>query len=216
MAKASDNLFPSVLLDEGSAPSNPSAGTQRLFIDSADHQLKRVNSAGTVTTVEGGGGSSLPAPVSFFRASGDLTMPNNNTWDNLASGCGLSATAFDLTIAASAGDVIEFSMSARVIAGADYVFFDFVTVVAGTDTNSFATNGGAHQTGTSGAGLAMVKSSDDLMTQTAWLYTVQAGDVDGGNVTVRPWVRKNGTSAPGTLCASGSSGPMQLNLRRVA
>jgi hypothetical protein len=53
MAKASDNPFPSVLVVEGSAPSSPSAGNQRVFIDTADHKLKRVNSSGTVTTIEG-------------------------------------------------------------------------------------------------------------------------------------------------------------------
>lgn len=54
MAKASDNEFPSLLVKEGSAPSSPAAGDQRVYIDSADHQLKRKNSSGTVTVVEGG------------------------------------------------------------------------------------------------------------------------------------------------------------------
>lgn len=56
MAKGSDNPFPSVLVIEGSAPASPAAGEQRLFIDAADHTVKRVNSAGTVTAVEGSGG----------------------------------------------------------------------------------------------------------------------------------------------------------------
>ena len=54
MTKASDNEYPSLLIKEGAAPSSPAAGDQRLFIDSADHLLKRKNSGGTVTAVGGG------------------------------------------------------------------------------------------------------------------------------------------------------------------
>lgn len=56
MAKASDNKFPKLIVTEGATPSNPASGDQKLFIDTADHKLKRVNSSGTVTTIEGGGG----------------------------------------------------------------------------------------------------------------------------------------------------------------
>lgn len=49
--KASDNQFPSVLLAEGAAPADPPAGTQRLFVDSADHAVKTVDSAGIVHPV---------------------------------------------------------------------------------------------------------------------------------------------------------------------
>lgn len=65
MAKASDNQFPSLLLVEGAAPADPASGDQRLFIDSADHQLKRVNSSGTVTAIEGGGGGGGSASGEF-------------------------------------------------------------------------------------------------------------------------------------------------------
>jgi hypothetical protein len=57
----SDNPYPKVIVVEGSAPASPAAGRQALFIDTADHHLKRKNSGGTVTDLEtgGGGGSSL-------------------------------------------------------------------------------------------------------------------------------------------------------------
>jgi hypothetical protein len=55
MTKAEDNPFPYITLVEGSTPATPSAGRQREFIDSADHKVKRVNSSGAVTTVEGSG-----------------------------------------------------------------------------------------------------------------------------------------------------------------
>jgi len=53
MAKASDNVYPKLIVSEGTAPASPAAGQQKLFVDSADHKLKRKDSAGTVTTVEG-------------------------------------------------------------------------------------------------------------------------------------------------------------------
>lgn len=58
MAIASDNKFPKIIITEGTAPSSPSAGDQKLFIDSSDHKLKRKNSGGSVTTIEGGGAGS--------------------------------------------------------------------------------------------------------------------------------------------------------------
>lgn len=51
--KASDNLFPSVLLVEGTTPASPSASDQRLFVRSSDHVLCLVNSSGVVTPVGG-------------------------------------------------------------------------------------------------------------------------------------------------------------------
>lgn len=53
-----NNLSPYATFVEGTTPASPSAGQQRTFIDSADHKFKRVNSSGTVTTIEGGGGGS--------------------------------------------------------------------------------------------------------------------------------------------------------------
>lgn len=54
MAIGSDNKFPKIIITEGSAPSSPSAGDQKLYIDSADHHLKRKNSSGSVTDLEPG------------------------------------------------------------------------------------------------------------------------------------------------------------------
>lgn len=50
---ASDNPFPSLLITEGSAPSSPASGKQRVFIDSADHLVKVKNSSGTVLPIPG-------------------------------------------------------------------------------------------------------------------------------------------------------------------
>jgi hypothetical protein len=71
MAKASDNQFPKVLITEGAGPSSPASGDQALFIDSADHKLKRKNSSGTVTTIEASGSV---ATDTIWDAKGDLAV----------------------------------------------------------------------------------------------------------------------------------------------
>lgn len=53
MTKASDNAFPSILITEGTEPSAPAAGKQRLYIDSTTHVLMLTNSSGTESAVAG-------------------------------------------------------------------------------------------------------------------------------------------------------------------
>ena len=69
MTKASDNEFPSLLVKEGSAPSSPAAGDQRLYIDTADHKLKRKNSGGSVTTIEGSAGLADEGVFTYLDAT---------------------------------------------------------------------------------------------------------------------------------------------------
>ena len=54
MTKASDNAFPSILITEGTEPSAPAAGKQRLYIDSTTHVLMLTNSSGVESAVGGG------------------------------------------------------------------------------------------------------------------------------------------------------------------
>lgn len=66
---ADDNEFPKVLLIPGSAPTVP-AGTIGLFSDSAaGNALKRVNSSGTVTPIEGGGGAAAFVGCKALRST---------------------------------------------------------------------------------------------------------------------------------------------------
>lgn len=57
MTRASDNAYPSILIEEATEPSAPAAGHQRLYIDSTTHKLKATNSSGTDRTIEGTGNS---------------------------------------------------------------------------------------------------------------------------------------------------------------
>lgn len=78
MTKASDNEFPSLLVKEGTAPSSPAAGDQRVYIDSSDHHLKRKNSSGTVTDIESGSGAT-PATVGCSVYNTTTQSISNNT-----------------------------------------------------------------------------------------------------------------------------------------
>jgi hypothetical protein len=74
----SDNPYPKVIVVEGTAPASPAAGRQALYIDTADHKLKRKNSSGTVTDLEAGGsaltvqdeGSSLATAATTINFTG--------------------------------------------------------------------------------------------------------------------------------------------------
>jgi hypothetical protein len=54
--------------EQGSTPASPSAGDQRIFLDSADHHLKRVDSSGSVTDLEGGGGGTGDVTWAIIQA----------------------------------------------------------------------------------------------------------------------------------------------------
>lgn len=101
MAKASDNVFPKLILSEQTTPAAPSAGQQKLFVDSADHKVKRINSSGTVTTVEGGGsggGSTYPPgsadihPTTPNAKDDEFDGTSTVTW----SATPTAANAFDI------------------------------------------------------------------------------------------------------------------------
>ena len=78
MPKASDNAFPSILITEGTEPSAPAAGKQRLYIDSTSHHLKRTDSSGTDVDLEGGAAAAYISAhgVRAIR-SADLSCGNN-------------------------------------------------------------------------------------------------------------------------------------------
>lgn len=62
--EAQDNPFPSILIREGTEPSAPSAGDQRLYVDSTTHVLMITNSAGIQSAI-GGVTGGVTAGTSF-------------------------------------------------------------------------------------------------------------------------------------------------------
>lgn len=89
MTKASDNLYPGIIIREsandGSDFSNPSPDYRRLFLGE-DGQLHVKDSAGTVTDIGTGGGGAV-ATDSIWDAAGDLAVGSGaNTAAKLAIG----------------------------------------------------------------------------------------------------------------------------------
>jgi len=87
MTKMSDVAIPSLLITEGTEPSAPAAGKQRLYIDSTSHKLKRTDSSGVDVTVEGGvaSGTSFPgspaADDRFYRTdTNKVYFYNGSLW----------------------------------------------------------------------------------------------------------------------------------------
>lgn len=97
MAKASDNVFPKVFFSEV-VPATPAAGTQVVYIDPADHKLKRKDSIGAVTTVEGsssgGSGSGIIALTAYNPATiTTLTTTSQTSVDVDATNLAVTFTA---------------------------------------------------------------------------------------------------------------------------
>ena len=74
--KASDNPFPSLLIEEATEPSAPAAGHQRLYIDSTSHHLSRTDENGDEVDLEAGGGDITTDPA--WAAKGDLIVATGN------------------------------------------------------------------------------------------------------------------------------------------
>jgi hypothetical protein len=178
VTKASDNPYPSLLLVEGAAPADPAAGGQRLFIDSTDHTLKRVDSAGTVTAVESGGGSPVfgtaqhAANITFAPSTG-------GTYQDLC-------TDADVTVAASVGDWLEVALATEIEAANNPTYLDVATRVSGATVNLVAN-------GTNTA-WRVLETTIPMPIGTAMLYQVVSGDISAGNVTLRMQATCDNTS----------------------
>jgi hypothetical protein len=136
MAKASDNVFPKLIVSEGTTPSSPAAGSQKLFIDSADHKLKRVDSSGAVSTVEGGssGGTSSGGILAYTAYS----APSNYTKANGATHAQVDSTNLVVTFTAPSTGRVLIELSAllggptTVGQWVEYSLFESGTILAGT------------------------------------------------------------------------------------
>lgn len=98
----SNNAFPSVLLTEGTTPTTPATGKQRLFARSSDGHLCTVDDAGTVTDLQGTSGD-VVGPASavderiavFDGTTGKLIKDGGTTIAAITAGAGatISTTA---------------------------------------------------------------------------------------------------------------------------
>ena len=110
------------------------------------------------------------------RTSGSI-VANSTAWANLDTG-------LDLTVPALAGDFIEVSVNGVWLSEAVAVYLDAVTLVAGAPVTSLAQ--GIAPTATGSGVWGWRGDSGAQKTIGGGIgYALQAGDVSGGNVTVR-------------------------------
>lgn len=135
--------------------------------------------------------------ASFLRTAGDYTL-NSTTWTSVD-------TTSDLTITASAGDVIETGINGLFGNQSTICFLDVVTRVSGSNVTSFSTRSAAPSGSTGGAympGCYSVASVYALISGKAHL-TLASGDISSGNVTCRLQFRTT-TAAVRSVYGSGS------------
>lgn len=129
----------------------------------------------------GGGGSGSLTSASARRSSGSLTL-NSTSWADVD-------TTLDLTLAAVAGDQVLYGLTGRWGNESVWGFLDVVTVVSGTVTNSLCEQGAAVSSPSGNvegiAGWHGVSGRHEPIAGTTAVYTVTAGDITSGNITLR-------------------------------
>jgi hypothetical protein len=129
MAIGSDNKFPKVIITEGSAPASPSAGDQKVYIDSSDHHLKLKNSAGAVTDLQA---------VSINGSDGWVSDANTWSYSSVDAPTGIISINADMTALIGVGDRIKITQTTAkyfivTVVGAFAAGATLITVYGGTD-----------------------------------------------------------------------------------
>lgn len=120
--------------------------------------------------------------ASYRYNTANVTLTGTTSYSTLTT----IGTAADLTLNASTGDVIEFIPNFIVDSSAVDMGFDVVTVVGGVVTNSFFKNGAAPAAASNflQSGYYCIGGNYTQVTGSIF-YTLQAGDISSGTVTVR-------------------------------
>lgn len=113
-------------------------------------------------------------------AAGTLTINSSTAWTNYD-------TATDLVLPAAAGDLIECSLSAVWGAEATGGFFDVVSIVGGNPVNCWSLDGPPQAPSTPTQGVSAWRGEANKNTEAhgAVARRLVAGDISGGNVTLR-------------------------------
>lgn len=147
-------------------------------------------------------GSTLVASA-INRMTASVTA-NDTAWHDVDN------ASLDMTIAATTGDVIAYSLSAAIGGEAVNMGLDVATIVAGAPVNYLGGGGGV-----ASYGFQAWLSADTLINPHGiggvCDYVVQAGDISGGNVTLRLRYR-TGTAANKTITGSANQ-PLQVSVK---
>lgn len=178
MTKASDNEFPSVLFDEQAGDvSTPASGFWRAYFKSDG--LYVIDDAATVTGPLGEAGSAsggLIAVTQAVRTSGDITISNTGSFGNVDTG-------IDLVFAAQTGDIIELGANALLKSSSQQLIVTASTIVSGSVVNNLASGTSTEKPIHNWSKYNNAPSSGIMAGGV--IYTLQSGDISGGNVTIR-------------------------------
>lgn len=175
--------------DEGAAEG------QADTIDFAGAGVSVAFAAGTATVTVAGGGGSANA-VRNQRTSGFITL-NSVTWTDVDN-------TLDIVIAAVTGDWIEVGVSGFWFNGATNGYLDACSVVAGAPVNMWGSNAAPDNNFRGVSAWTGVASREDAIGGSV-IREVLAGDLSGGNVTLRLRAR-TGVAVNKILGADGSGG----------
>lgn len=122
---------------------------------------------------------------------------------------GPGAGGFDLVLAADAGDTIEAGFAGLCGNQAVELTLDFATIVSAAVVNYLAANGATWKTN---GPFYMAPSTLPVLTGSVF-YTVQAGDLASGLVTLRPYYRT--VTASARTIYTGSNSAFQAWARNI-
>ncbi len=169
--------------NDGSDFSNGATDYRVLFLGE-DGYLHVKDSAGSVTNPYNvtGGAVTGASDINIYTG-GDITL--NNTTLTAVTG------PTDLVVAAASGDCLMVGMSARpVTTTAQSIAFDFATIVSAAPVNYVFAGSG---TPINIPVAWYIGPSEVSSVNGGFPYIVQAGDISGGNVTLRLYFRSSGS-----------------------
>jgi len=118
----------------------------------------------------------------FRRTTGDITLTGTSTWSDLTT----IGTSGDITLSASAGDIVEAGVFCLFGTQAVDAGLDVITVVGTTKTNSLTTGGAVPANWTAFNTSGWYKPGGSLQGLTGSLfYVLQAGDISSSTVKLR-------------------------------
>lgn len=161
--------------------------------------------------IKDGGVAPVQTKVAFVKrttnaAGGSAYAVSNGSW------AAIDATNLSLTVAAVAGDILGIGVNGEWGGENHYGELTAATIVSSSPVNYIDTGTGTP--GTSGVmgwtdiGDSVAPGAGQNITG-EWLYTIQAGDISGGNVTVRLYGYAYGTK--NIMCMAGY--PLQFYVK---
>jgi hypothetical protein len=127
--------------------------------------------------------------MGHVKLTGGSITCNQTNWGELAAETGGPGTGLlDVVLSnVATGDIVEVSMSLLSSSAATYLYLDVATIVAAAAVNYFGSVTGA-ATGDGVQAWTAVTGREESKGGSV-MYTLQAGDISGGSVTLRPWMR---------------------------